>query len=149
MRDFAAIPPLTGTRRVARVFCDTSVLIRYFVGDDDPARALAAARLVDGDDTLVVSTAVLLELVHALRTLHGVSNPELGSGLVRFLGRESVELADADRAAALAAIRWSLRASARRIPDALIAAAADHAGCDYIATFDETFASPNVPARLL
>jgi predicted nucleic acid-binding protein len=134
---------------VARVFCDTSVLVRYFAGDDDPARALAAARLVDGDDTLIVSTAVLLELVHTLRVTYGVTNPELGQAMVRFLGQPSVELADADRAAVMAAIRWSMRASARRIPDAVIAAAAAHAGCDYIATFDEAFASPTVPARLL
>jgi predicted nucleic acid-binding protein len=73
----------------------------------------------------------------------------VASLLITFLTRENVELLDADRAATVAALRWSLRASARRIPDAIIAAAAERAGCDMIATFDESFASPTVPARLL
>ncbi|GAC1673195.1 MAG: hypothetical protein NVS9B8_15930 [Candidatus Limnocylindrales bacterium] len=48
---------------VRRVFCDTGILVRYFA-DDDPPRALAAALLIDGGDTLVISTAVLIEVVH-------------------------------------------------------------------------------------
>lgn len=132
----------------ARIFCDTSVLIRYFA-EDDPPRALAAARLFDSDATLVVSTTALLELVHVLRTSYGVTNPRLGEGLIRFLTRDGVELVDADQGATVAAIRWSLRSSARRIPDAIIGAAAEHAGCDAIATFDERMESPTVPIRLL
>ena len=81
----------------ARIFCDTSVLIRYFA-EDDPPRALAAARLFDSDATLVVSTTALLELVQVLRTSYGVTNPRLGEGLVRFLTRDGVELVDATRA---------------------------------------------------
>jgi predicted nucleic acid-binding protein len=131
-----------------RIFCDTSVLVRYFAGDD-PARAFAAATLVDGDSTLVVSTGALVELVHVLRTGYGVGNPELGEALVRFLSRANVELVDADEGMTVAAIRWSLRASARRIPDAIIAAAAERARCDIIATFDERMDSPTVPVRLL
>jgi predicted nucleic acid-binding protein len=132
----------------ARVFCDTSVLIRYFA-DDDPPRALAAARLFDSDATLVVSTTALLELVHVLRTRYSVTNPRLGEGLISFLTRAGVELVDADLGATVAAIRWSLRSSARRIPDAIIGAAAEHARCDAIATFDERMESPTVPVRLL
>lgn len=133
---------------MARIFCDSSVLLRYFVGDD-PARSLAAARLVDGDDTLVVSTAVLLEVVHGLRTHYGIANPDIAQGLIRFLGQPSVELVDADRESTMAALQRTLRSSARRIPDALLAAAADHAGCAWIATFDEAFRSPTVPVRML
>lgn len=131
-----------------RVFCDTGVLIRYFI-DDDPARSFAAATLVDSDHTLIVSTAVLLELIHVLRTAYGISNPDLGAGLVRFLSRADVELTDADQGSTIAAIDWSLRRSARRIPDAIIAAAAEYARCDIIATFDESFRSPSVPVRMI
>ena len=131
-----------------RLFCDTGVLVRYFA-DDDPPRALAAARLVDGGATLIVSTATLVELVHVLRTAYGIGNPALGDGLIRFLTRDNVEIVDADQGATVAAIRWSLRVSTRRIPDAILAAAAEHARCDAIATFDERMESPSVPVRLL
>jgi predicted nucleic acid-binding protein len=131
-----------------RIFCDTSVLVRYFA-EDDPPRAMAAARLFDSDATLVVSTVALLELIHVMRTDHGIANPALGEGLIRFLTRDGVELVDADQGATVAAIRWSLRNSARRIPDAILAAAAEHARCDAIATFDERMESPTVPVQLL
>ncbi len=131
-----------------RVFCDPSVLIRYFA-EDDPPRSFAAAGVVDSDATLVVSTAALLEVVHVMRGTHGSTNPDLGAALIGFLTRDNVELVDADQGATVAAIRWSLRVSARRIPDAIIAAAAEYARCDAIATFDEHMTSPSVPVRLL
>lgn len=131
-----------------RVFCDTGILVRYFA-DDDPPRALAAARLIDGEDTLVISTAVLLEVAHVLRTQHGQGNPDIAEALIDFLTKRRVELADADLAQAVAALRWSARVSARRIPDALISAAAERARCDIIATFDGSLTSPTVAVRML
>lgn len=133
---------------VSRVFCDTGILVRYFA-DDDPPRALAAARLIDGGDTLVISTAVLIEVVHVLRTQHGRASPEIADALIAFLTKRGVELVDADLPEAVAALRWSARLSARRVPDALISAAANHARCDLIATFDERMLAVDVPVRLL
>jgi predicted nucleic acid-binding protein len=131
-----------------RVFLDTSVLFRY-LAEDDPPRAFAAATLIDSKRTLVVSGVVLLETIHALRTSVARSNPALVLGLIAFLSRDNVELVDADRAHVVASLRWTLESSARRIPDAILAATAAQAGCDWIATFDEAFASPAVPSRLL
>ena len=131
-----------------RVFCDSGVLIRYLAADDIP-RAFAAAQLIDSDRHLVVSTGVLVEAVHVLRTQYGFGNPELAEALILLLSRANVELMDADAGHLVAGLRWTLGASARRIPDAIIAAAADQAACDWIATFDEGFASPRVPSRLL
>jgi predicted nucleic acid-binding protein len=131
-----------------RVFLDTSVLMRSFA-DDDPPRALAAARLLDGDATLVVSTGVLLELIHSLRVQYGIDDPRIGLALLALLTRDNVELADADQAATVAAIRSTMRVAARRIPDAILAAAAERAGCDWIATFDERFTSSTVPVRTI
>ena len=76
-------------------------------------------------------------------------NPDLVTALIAVLTRDNVELVDADAGAVVAALRWSLRVSARRIPDALIATAALAAGCDWIATFDDAFASPTVPVRTI
>ena len=131
-----------------RVFLDASVVIRY-LAEDDPPRALAAAKLIDSDRTLVVSGVVLLETVHALRTTVGQVNPELARAVILFVSRENVELVDADKAHLVAALEWSLASSARRIPDAIVATTAEQAACDWIATFDEAFSSPTVPSRLL
>jgi len=132
-----------------RVFCDTSILIRYFAEDDIP-RALAASSLLEEPDVeLIVSTGVLIELVHAMRTGHRVTNPTLAEMLITFLTRENVLLVDADAATVVASLNWSQQASARRIPDVILAAAAERAGCDFIASFDEKFSSRTVPVRLL
>lgn len=131
-----------------RVFCDSGVLIRYFA-EDDLVRAIAAQDLIESDARLVVSTGVLFETIHVLRTQHGLGNPQLAAALLEFLSRENVELADADVDHLVVGLQWTLRSSARRIPDAIIAAAAQQAGCDWIATFDEKFTSANVPSRLI
>jgi predicted nucleic acid-binding protein len=131
-----------------RVFLDASVIVRY-LAEDDPPRALAAAELIDGDRTVVVSGVVLLESMHALRTGLGHDNPELGRVLIRFITRANVEVVDADKAHLVAALERSLSVSARRIADAIVAATAEHARCDWIATFDESFRSPTVASRLI
>jgi predicted nucleic acid-binding protein len=133
---------------VTSVFCDTSVLIRYLAEDDIP-RAVAAAALIDSDTTLVISTGVMLEAIHVLRTEYQVSNPVLAQALIGLLSRPNVQLTDADKSGVIAAIYWTRDASARRIPDAIIAAAARQARVDYIATFDERMSSPTVPVRML
>jgi len=133
---------------VSRVLVDTSVLIRYFV-EDDPPRALAAAQLIESEHQLVISTGTIVELVHALRTKHDVTNPALAVALIRFLSRSNVELSDASRQQVIAALMWTLPSSSRRIPDAIIAKAAEAAGVDWIATFDEKFQRHSVTVRML
>ena len=132
---------------MALVFCDTSVLIRYFAEDDIP-RAAAAAALIDGDSTLAVSTTVILETLHVLRRRYGFDDELLGHLLSRFLSRTNVDLADADKRGVLSAIATN-QGSARRVPDALIVMAARQARVDYIATFDEKLRTPHVPVRML
>lgn len=131
-----------------RIFLDTSVLIRYFASDDPP-RTLAAARLIDSEAAVVVSTGAVIETIHVLRTKYGARNPDFGLALIEFLSKHNVVLADADAGAVVAGIGRTLAASERRIPDAILAAAAEQAGCDWIATFDEAFTSPTVPSRLI
>lgn len=129
-------------------FCDTSVLIRYFA-EDDILRALAAAELIDSGTDLVLSTGVILETIHVLRTDYGFDNPILGDLLIRFLSRTNVNLIDADKAAVLDALSWTQNSSARRIADALLSTAAEQAEVDFIATFDEKLRSPLIPVRML
>lgn len=129
-------------------FCDTSVLIRYFAEDDIP-RASAAADLIDSGTELVLSTGVILETIHVLRTEYGFDNPILGDLLVRFLSRTNVDLVDADKAGVMSALSWTQNASARRIADAILSTAAEQANVDYIATFDEKLRSPTIQVRLL
>ena len=129
-------------------FCDTSVLIRYFAEDDVP-RALAAAELIDSERVLLVSTVVLLETIHVLRTEFQFDNPGLAQLLVRFLTRSNVRVNDADKSALIAGLFAAQRTSARRIADAIVVAAAEQSDVEFIATFDEKMTSQLVPVRML
>ena len=111
--------------------------------------ALAAAILVDSETTLVVSTGVILEVLHVLRTQYRYENPLLGDLLVRFLTRSNVEVADADRRGVVSAIASTRGVSARRIPDVLHAEAAAHARCDALVTFDQGMRPGVIPVQLL
>jgi predicted nucleic acid-binding protein len=132
----------------ARVFVDTSVLIRYFAEDDIP-RTAAAAALLDGGSTVVISTGVILETLHVLRKDFGFQNPRLADLLTTLLTYAAVELADADQTTLAQAIAATRGVSARHISDAVIAAAAISARCDWIASFDEQFVASQVPVRLI
>ena len=130
------------------VFLDTSILIRYFAEDDIP-RAVAAAALIDSEASLVLSTGVVLEALHVLRTEYEMANPSLAQLLTGLLSRSNVALSDADKGAVISAIYWTQGVSSRRIPDAILAAAAEQANVDYVATFDEGFSAPSVAVRVL
>ena len=132
---------------MATVFCDTSVLIRYFAEDDIP-RAAAAAALIDSGSTLMVSTTVILETIHVLRRRYGIGDDPLSDLLITFLSRVNVQLADANKTGVLAALATN-KGSTRRVPDALIVMAAAQAEVDYIATFDEKLRSPSIEVRML
>lgn len=45
-------------------------------------RAPAAAQLVESDVKLVISTGVLIELIHSLRTQEAMTNPQLAVRLL-------------------------------------------------------------------
>ena len=119
------------------------------IGDVIDCRSDAAATLIDGEVAVVISTSSIIEVFHALRTDYRARNPDLGRALITLPSKHNVNLADADAGAVVAGIERTLGYSERRIPDAILAAAAEQAGCTWIATFDESFVSPSVPSRLI
>jgi len=86
----------------------------------------------------------LPEIVAAVREF-----PSLARLLTGLLSRSNVVLSDADKSAVISAIYWTQGVSSRRIPDAILAAAAEQAHVDYLATFDEKFSAPSVAVRVL
>jgi predicted nucleic acid-binding protein len=90
-----------------------------------------------------------METVHVMRTEAGMTNADVARALIASLSRANVEQVDADRAHVVAALNWSMASSAPRIRDATLASTASQARCEWIATFDESFASPTVPSRRL
>ena len=128
---------------------DTSALLRYLTNDDPPL-ARQVADLLEGEHPVAISSLVLLEAAHALRGAHyGRDNPAVADAFIELLGHENVVLTDLPSDLASAAIAAVRHLSARHLSDALVAAAARHAGVSELVTNDRKFASQLVPIRQL
>src|SRR5437762_2467588 len=84
------------------VAIDTSLIVRYLVGDD-PGQAARARRLIDNNDVFVCTT-VLLNTEWVLRSGYGFSSAQCAKGLSDFAGLPHVKGEDA--AAAAMALGW-------------------------------------------
>lgn len=124
---------------------DSSALLRYLLADDVNL-AGRVARTLDGPEPVGISALVLTEVVHVLRgDPHRMTNPAVADVLVALLRHERVVLTDMDAGLAAAAITAVRHLSPRHIADALVSAAAQHAGARQLFTADRTFASQLVP----
>lgn len=119
-----------------RLFVDTNVFLRFLTNDDLGQSDQAAGLFRDaagGHVRLVTGPPVLFELVWTLRRAYKVPRERSIEILAGLLTVEGLELVD--RAVVVSAVERA-RASSQEFADAYIAAAADAAGVDAIATFN-------------
>jgi predicted nucleic-acid-binding protein len=111
---------------------DTSLIVRYLVGDDR-GQAARARRLIDNND-IFVCTTVLLETEWVLRSVYGFSAVQCAKALSDFAGLPRVSVEDA--AAAAKALGWIRQGM--DFADGLHLAEAE--GCEAFISFDQDFA---------
>jgi predicted nucleic-acid-binding protein len=113
---------------------DTNILVRYLAWDDvDQARA--AARVLEGGETVAISTIVLCELVWVLKRAYRLSSAEIADALQLVIESHNVDL---DRPAAEAGLDLLRRGG--DFADGVILHDAGRARCRRIVTFDGEFA---------
>ncbi len=120
---------------------DSSAVLRYLT-NDKPKLAQQVERLIDGNEPIAISSLVLLEVVHVLRSSHyRRRNPDIADTLVELLTHQNVRVPDLDANLACAAIIGVRSRSPRHLADALIAASAKQAGATRLITNDSRFTS--------
>jgi predicted nucleic-acid-binding protein len=114
---------------------DTNVLARYYVDDAGDAETkkqrLAARRLIESGQALMVGKTVVLELEWVMRGYYGFSQTEIASVLRHLLGMSHVTIEDRE------AVEQALANSDAGLN---FADALHHAGykaCTSVATFDD------------
>jgi len=114
---------------------DTNVLARYYVDDAGDAETkkqrLAARRLIESGQALMVGKTVVLELEWVMRGYYGFSQTEIASVLRHLLGMSHVTIEDRE------AVEQALANSDAGLN---FADALHHAGyqaCTRVATFDD------------
>ncbi|HWE05323.1 MAG TPA: type II toxin-antitoxin system VapC family toxin [Rhizomicrobium sp.] len=119
---------------------DTNVLVRYLTWDDE-TQARAARDHIESADAIAVSTVVLCETVWVLKRAYRYSGAEIAETLAGVIHSRNVET---DQPAAGAGLRMLARGG--DFADGVIEHEAIRAGCDRLATFDETFEKLLMPS---
>ena len=121
---------------------DTTILVRYLVGDDR-AQFRVASRLIERECSVqepgFVNHVVLVELVWVLESAYKIARPVIADTLGALLNTSQLSIEHPDDA------RAALREyeDGADFADSLIAAANARAGCGYTATFDRRAAGRN------
>ena len=114
---------------------DTNVLARYYVDDAGDAEAkrqrLAAQRLIDSGQALMVSKTVVLELEWVMRGYYGFTQTEVGSVLRHLLGLTHVTVEGRE------AVEQALATSEAGLDFADALHHASYRACISVATFDD------------
>jgi predicted nucleic-acid-binding protein len=117
-----------------RIAADSSVVVRYLVWDD-PAQAEAAARAIEGAETVLLSPVVLCEIVWVLRRAYRYPAGEVAGVLRRLIESRTVEV---DRPLVEAGL--AMLAAGGDFADGVILAEAGRAQCGCLVTFDRGLA---------
>jgi predicted nucleic-acid-binding protein len=114
---------------------DTDVLARYYIDDkaDTEARRqrLAARRLIESGQTLMVSKSVILELAWVTRGYYGFAQVEVASLVQHLLDQAHIRVEDRD------AVEQALSNFEAGIDFADALHHASYRSCDSVATFDD------------
>jgi predicted nucleic-acid-binding protein len=114
---------------------DTNVLARYYVDDAGDAEAqrqrVAARRLIESGQPLMVAKTVVLELEWVMRGYYGFSQPEVGTVLRHLLGMRHITVEDRE------VVNQALSSCDAGIDFADALHHASYRACESVATFDD------------
>ena len=114
---------------------DTNILARYYIDDDADAQAqrqrVAARRLIESGQPLMVSKSVILEFEWVMRGYYGFSPDEVASVMRHLLEQAHITFEDKD------AIGQALSNCEMGIEFADALHHSSYKTCDSVATFDD------------
>lgn len=125
---------------------DTSVVVRYLVGDP-PDQAQRAQAVMEGVESVGIPVVVLLETAHVLRTQYGVDRRDILDALLELVTRANMEILGLSRALLIEALVRARDLPGSPLPDALVAATVRDAAAVPLFTFDGDLARHGIPVR--
>lgn len=128
----------------AAAFLDTSFIIRYLI-NDLPELAERAARVIEGDEPLILSEMALLESAYVLASLYHVPRAEIVDSLMELIQRRNLRMASLPKARVLEALHLCRDSKRHSFTDALLWAQAIENDAAGIYTFDGRFPRSGLP----
>jgi predicted nucleic acid-binding protein len=127
-------------------FLDTSVVVRYLVGDQ-PQQAEQAAAIIDSDEPLHVTDVVLLETAYVLTSVYQVPRQVVVDQLIVFLQRANILPAVLRKELVLQALLLCRLSGRVSFADALIWSAARSTAQPVVYSFDRRFPVEGIEVR--
>lgn len=127
-------------------FVDTSVIVRYLMGDQADM-AEAAARIMDGDEDVYVTDVVLAETAYVLTSVYRVPREAVVDHLVAVIRKENIMTHGLGKDLAMRAMLLCRPSHRVSFADALLWAAARSVPSPVVYTFDERFPRDGVEVR--
>lgn len=128
------------------IYVDTSVVVRYLIGDD-PDRTAAAMAIIETRALRAVSVVSVLEAAHVLRTRYAYERASIASALIHLVSRRNVVVPEFAKDHVLHWLSSWANGVAGSAGDALIAASMSANDAEAIVTFDAGF--PRGPWAIL
>jgi predicted nucleic acid-binding protein len=125
---------------------DTSVVVRYLLGDP-PRLAARAARIIDGELQLLLTDVVIAETAYVLASVYAVPRAKVVDALVDLLQRENVAPFRLDKGAVIQGLLLCRPSARVSFADALLWAAARSGRVEAVYSFDERFPEGGVTVR--
>jgi predicted nucleic-acid-binding protein len=119
-------------------FVDTSVIVRYLT-DDPPSMAEAAARLIDGEQLLILSEVILAETAYVLSSVYEIPREAVTDALSALIQRRNIRLLNLSKPLALEALRLCRDSRRYSFADVLLWVEASHGDVRRVVTFDARF----------
>ena len=127
-------------------FVDTSVLVRYLIGE--PAEmAEEAVRIIDSGHPLQISGVAITETAHVLTSFYGTSREATVDVLIELVQKDNISVYGLDKALIVQALLYCRPPGRVSFPDALIWATARAAGPSAVYTFDRRFPAEGIEVR--
>ena len=117
---------------------DSSMVVRYLTGDP-PHLADASARVIDGDDPLLITDVVLVEAAYVLRSEYDVPREAIVDHLIALLRKANIDVFRLDTHLVIEALRLCRPSGRVSFGDALIWAAARSEPDPIVYSFDRRF----------
>lgn len=125
---------------------DTSVVVRYFVNEDETP---AATRLIESGEALHIPLVVISETAHVLHTVYRVPRSEVVDVLLSLLERDGIDVLDVPTDLVREALLLARPSGRVSVDDCLIWALARAAGSDTVVhSFDQRFPRDGIDLRV-
>ena len=117
---------------------DTSVVVRYLVGDP-PQQAERAATILDREPDLGITALVIVETAYVLTSVYRIERATVVDHLIALVQKENIQPVDIAAPLLLEALMLCRPSRRTSFTDALVWAAARQHRVPRVATFDRRF----------